>query len=104
MFSNAYNYHLRSFLTAGREENFVALAACRKEAKASCPFPLTSPYPLESTILAKSLAESRNYKHSCIIHGHSSLYWWGLHWYAKKLNWSSTVESKFETNNFWLYW
>ena len=40
------------------------LTACRKEAKASCPLPLTGPCRLDGANLANRLAASRNYKHS----------------------------------------
>ena len=38
--------------------------ACRQEAKASFPSPLTGPHRLEGATFANRLAESRNYKHS----------------------------------------
>ena len=44
--------------------NCPLLTACRKEARASCPFQLTGDCPLEGITLASRLAASRNHKHS----------------------------------------
>ena len=68
--SDVYNYRLRSCLTACRKGLGFSLPLCRKDAKSSSPLPLTGPYSLEGNTLAKRLAASRGYKHSCTIVAH----------------------------------